>query len=271
VKIGLSSWAFRWAAGTRTFAPPQPLNHHDLLARAHALGAQVVQICDNMPLDHLDDAGLLALRRDSEARALTLEVGTASTRRQHLARFIGIARLLDARILRVVEDMKDWQPTVEDIAAELRSVLPACRQHDVTIAVENHTAIGVRDLARLVQLVGDPRLGVCLDTANSVARLEGWREATTTLAPHAVSLHLKDAVAEKKGVGFYVSGSMLGQGVVDLPWVLREVHAHGRSPNALYEAWMEFAHDGPATLRQEEQWIADGLAYLRAIAAPYIS
>ncbi len=265
MKIGLSSWAFRWAVGTKDFRPAHPLTHHDLLARASALGAEVVQICDNMPLDDLDDASLLRLREHAALLGLTLEVGTASARAEHLARFVEIARLLGARILRVVEDKKEWNPSLEDIAGALRSVLPACREHDVTIALENHTALGVRDLAQIERSVDDPHVGICLDTANSVARLEGWREVLDVLAPHTVSLHLKDATAQKRGVGFYISGAPLGEGIVDCAAVVRRVRANGRDANVLLEFWMEFTGDEETTLRQEEQWIASGLAYIRQI------
>jgi sugar phosphate isomerase/epimerase len=265
MKIGLSSWAYRYAAGTRDFSPPHPLTHLGLLERASALGAEVVQICDNMPLDHFDDASLTRLRAEAERRGIVLEVGTTDTRREHLARFVEIASLTGARILRVAENMTSWQPTVDDITAEISAVLPACRRHGVTIAVENHFSLGTRDLAQLMQKVNDEHAGICLDTVNSIARLEGWREAVTMLAPFTVSLHLKDAGAARTGVGFYIGGRVLGQGMVDFPAVLSEVKAQGRQPNALLELWMDPAQDGETTLRQEEQWIADSLAYMRRI------
>jgi sugar phosphate isomerase/epimerase len=218
-----------------------------------------------MSLDGLDDADLLRLRDSAQQLGLTLEVGTASTQAEHLARFVEIARLLGAHILRVVEDKKDWQPSSDDIVAALRTVLPACQQHDVTIALENHTALSIYELARIVRTVNDPHVGICLDTVNSVARLEGWREVVDTLCPYAVSLHLKDAIAQKRGVGFYISGAPLGQGLVDCPDVVRRVQANERDANVLLEFWMDYAGDMSTTLRQEEQWIVGSLAYLRQI------
>ena len=267
MKIGLSSWAFRWAAGTRDFRPAHPLTHQALLEKASTLGAEVVQICDNMPLDDLDDASLARLSDQAQRRGIVLEVGTTDTRREHMARFVEIAHLTGSHILRVVEDRQQWKPSLDDIVAELRALLPACHKYDVTVAIENHTSIGTRDLARLVQTVGDPHVGICLDTVNSIARLEGWREVVEVLAPYTVSLHLKDAVAVRQGVGFYIAGRPLGKGSVDLHAVMDELRANGRQPNALFEAWMDGAQDGDATLRQEEQWIAVSLVYMRQLIA----
>jgi len=265
MKIGLSSWAFRWAAGTRDFQPPRPLNHLGLLEEAQALGDEVVQICDNMPLDWLDDAALRALARAARDRGLELEVGTVDARSEHLLRFVEIARLTGARILRVAEDMRGWQPTLDDLAAEIRRVLPACREHDVTIAVENHFCLGSLELAQLMEKINDAHVGICLDTVNPIVRLEGWREAVRLLAPYTVSLHLKDAAAERRGIGFYVAGRPLGAGMVDFPAVLQELRDSGRDPNALLELWMDFAGDAETTLRQEEDWVVQSLAYMRRI------
>jgi sugar phosphate isomerase/epimerase len=218
-----------------------------------------------MPLDDLDPARLISLRQEAERRGIVLEVGTCSTRSAHLARFIEIAQISGAHVLRVTEDMRDWKPSLNDIAAEVRSVLPACRQHGITIAMENHFSLGAREMAQLVEMVGDSHFGICLDTVNSIARLEGWREVVNTLAPYAVSLHMKDAGVQRSGVGFQIEGRPLGQGMVDLPYVLAEVRRHGRDPNALLELWMDPAGDAESTVRQEERWIADSLAYMRQI------
>lgn len=265
MKAGVTSWAFRYAAGTKDFTPAQPLTHGELLVKAHWLGAQVVQICENMALDNASASELAALRQQAAELGLSLEVGTGGARRQRLARYIEIARALNARVLRVVEDMKDWKPAIEDIAAEVSAVLPACREHNVVIAIENHFSLGTRDLARLVRMVDDERFGVCLDTLNSIARLEGWREALETLVPYAVSLHVKDAASQRIGAGFHISGRPMGQGMIDFAAVLAAVRAHGRDPNVLVEGWMDTAGDAESTLRQEEKWIADGLAFVRPL------
>lgn len=266
VKIGLSSWAFRYAGGAPGIKPARPISHVELLERAQRLGAEVVQIGDNMPLDGLDERTLRNLAAQARRLGITLEVGTAGAQSANLSRYLQIATVLDARILRVVEDMEEWHPSVEDIAANIRAVLPDCRAQGVTIALENHFAIGSRDLARVVQLVDDPYVGICLDTLNSIARLEGWREVVSLLAPYAASLHIKDGVAVKGGgVGFYIAGCPLGQGMIDIPWVLQSLRSHGRDPNALLEFWMDPAEDEATTLRQEERWIAGSLQYLRML------
>ena len=268
MKIGLSSFAFRFAIGTRDFKPTRPLTIMGLLDKAKALGVDVIQVDDNLPYQQLDDAALRRLGEEARQRGLILELGAIGLQSERLQRFIEMCSLCGAHLLRVHEDNKRWQPTVADLIAQLKAVLPVCRQHDVTIALENHFWFGAREAAQIVQAVKDPLVGISLDTGNPVVRLEGWREAVQLLAPHAVSLHLKDLAAQRRGVGFYIAGRPLGKGIVDMPAVLRAVRAAGRDPHVLLELWMDFTQDEATTLRQEEEWAAESVAYARSIIQP---
>ena len=50
-KIGISSFAYCFACGSRPFTKPQhKMTPHDLIDRAAALGVDVVQFGDDMPL-----------------------------------------------------------------------------------------------------------------------------------------------------------------------------------------------------------------------------
>ncbi len=265
MKIGLCSYAFRWAIGTRDWRPTRPLTIIGLMDKAKALGVDVVQVDDNLPYQELDEAGLRQLGEEARQRGLILELGGIGLQSDRLRRLIQMCSLCGAHLLRVHEDKKRWQPTVADLIAHLTAVLPDCHRHNVTIALENHFWFGAREVAEIVRAVNDPMVGISLDTGNPVARLEGWREAVQLLAPYAVSLHLKDLATERRGVGFYVAGRPLGKGVIDMAAVLRAVRAAGRAPHVLLELWMDFAQDEATTLRQEEEWAAESVAYARSI------
>ena len=101
MKIGFGSYAFRWAIGTPDFVPAKPLSPIALLDKAAALGAQVVQICDNMPLDALSPGALTALAEYASDRGVTLELGIGHSRPDHLRCNVDVARQLDAHLLRV--------------------------------------------------------------------------------------------------------------------------------------------------------------------------
>jgi hypothetical protein len=71
-KVGISSFALRYAIDAST----NPLDPIGVLETAAVLGAEVVQICDNLPLAPLSDPELDALARRAADLGLELEVGT---------------------------------------------------------------------------------------------------------------------------------------------------------------------------------------------------
>lgn len=69
---------------------------------------------------------------------------------------------------------------------------------DVTLALETYEQVSTADLLTIVEAVGDPDLGICLDPANVVARLENPRETIDLCAEHVVNLHVKDFRFERQ-------------------------------------------------------------------------
>ena len=126
MRIGLASWAFRYSVGAPGVTPSHPLSHIEMAEAAAGLGAEVLQLCDNAPLHRLSTGELQALGAQARRSGLELEVGTSGARAANLLTYLDIAEILDARVLRVVEDMHDWTPSLADIAGELAQVLPRC-------------------------------------------------------------------------------------------------------------------------------------------------
>jgi sugar phosphate isomerase/epimerase len=263
VKIGIGSYAFRWAIGTQDARPAQPMTPEGMLDQAAALGAEVVQICDNVPLSDLPDGALDALAARADRLGLELEVGIRGSRPQQLARALEVAERLGARLLRVVLADGAWRPSPDEAAALLGDLLPDLRAAEVTLAIENHFHMAPTTLAELVRTIDDPRIGVCLDPLNSIALLVGVGETVAALAPLAVSLHVKDVTVTRQGAGWAIRGCRLGEGQAGIEGVLAAVYGAGRSPNVLVEGWMDRLDDEAATLALEEDWVRQGLAYLK--------
>lgn len=265
MKIGIGSYAFRWAIGTQNSVPPNPLTPLDLLEKAADLGAEVVQICDNLPLDGLPDSVLTGIAARAAQLNLILELGVKGSRPERLRRNLAVAERLGARLLRVVLTDAGWKPPFDEYVSIFTSLLPDLHAKDVTLAIENHFCLSPADLARLVKIIDDPLLGVCLDPLNSITMFVCPAETIATLAPFSVSVHVKNAVVTRPGAGFYIGGCPLDEGLLDVPSMLNAIRAAGRSPNLLVECWMDQLDDQAATLKQEEDWTRQGIAYLRQL------
>jgi sugar phosphate isomerase/epimerase len=100
---------------------------------------------------------------------------------------------------------------------------PVAKKHGVKIAVENHKDFRVPELLDLLKRVSSDRVGVTLDTGNSIALLEDPMRVVEALAPHTLTVHFKDVSAAEAPDGFLLSEVPLGEGFLDLPKVIETI------------------------------------------------
>lgn len=251
-KIGFSSFALRWhmAEGTSVFELP---------ALAQHLGAEVVQLCENTRLEQLSPCDVRELRESAEKAGIALEVGISGGSSVAIEEGIRSAEALGARILRSVVDSDGLSP--EDVAVNIRAVLPKLRSSGIILCLENHFRFSPAVLADIILGTEDENIAACLDPLNSMALLVGPEEAGRILGPLAGTAHIKDAVMARNGTGFVLSGRPIGRGMLDIGRFLA-----GLSPNTqsvLVEGWMDKMTDREQTLAEESAWLQSGLEFLR--------
>jgi len=259
MKLGIGSYTYGWAVAEGK------VSALDLIGRARSLGVGLVQLCDNLPADTYEPASLERIASAARAAGVRLEVGTRGSRPDHLARFAGVARRLDAAVLRVVIDDGEDRPGPEEVVGRLKSVTSELERSGVTLAIENHDRFRARALLEMVRGVASERVGICLDTANSIGALEGPEVVVETLGPYASCLHLKDfAVTRFPHLqGFTVEGRPLGGGMLDVPWLLSRLKAFGRAFNAIVEQWVPPEATKEETIRKERRWAEQSIAAAR--------
>lgn len=260
VRLALSTYTYPWSIGLPGHPPRAPMSHLDLLDRAVDLGVRVVQIADNRPLD---ESGVDALGRDAQERGIAVEIGTRGLG-PGLVRSARIAAALGATFVRVVVDTPENRPSPDQALDRLASFREQFRRLGLVLAIENHDRFRAHELADIVRRSGD-WVGVCLDTANSLGRLETVEHVVGVLGPFSVNLHLKDVTIRRhpSGLGFEVVGTPLGEGVVPLDWVLAELGRHGRVHSAALELWTPPADDLDATIAREHAWAARSVSWVR--------
>jgi 3-oxoisoapionate decarboxylase len=267
VKLGLGSYACAWEIGVPGHLPPSPLTAIGLVARASSLGLSLVQIADNLPLERFTLTELEDLRTQAARLGVDVEVGTRGISPPHLRQFLELCRYFRSPLLRVVVDTAADRPSPAGVVDTLRDFAPELVAAGVTLAIENHDRFAARTFADIVERVGSPNVGICLDTVNSFGALEGPAVVIDTLAPFVVNLHLKDFTIARLPhmMGFEVGGAPAGQGRLDVPSLLDALRRCGRNPNAILELWPPPESDPEATVAKEVQWAKDSVAYLRTL------
>jgi sugar phosphate isomerase/epimerase len=268
VKLGLSSYGVGWAVGVTGYPPPPtPLDAFGLVTLAHDLGLRLVQIADNLPLHALTADQRDALRRRADALGVAVEVGTRGLQHDHLMSYLEIAKAFGSSILRVVVDTADYHPDPAEVVERLRVLLPALQAANLVLAIENHDRFRARTLAEIITALDSPCVGICLDTVNSFGALEGPEVVVEVLGPFVVNLHIKEFVVRRvpHNMGFVVTGAPAGQGMLDIPWLLRTLQGYGRSFNAVIETWLDPLPDTAATIALERAYVEQSVAYLRSL------
>ena len=233
--IAIASYAARWGERLHTAKHAKWGDALDVLDHCHAIGAAGVQIGVR------DWAGGFAgkVRERREATGLYLEGQVQLPRDEkdvdrfaedlRAAREAGITILRTAAGNRRYEDFdsaEGFRKFQDGAWRSLTLAEPLLKRHGVTLAVENHKDWRVADLLDLLKRLGSERVGVTLDTGNSIALLEDPMEVVKALAPQAQSVHIKDMGVAEYEEGFLLSEVPLGEGFLDLPRIIETCRRH---------------------------------------------
>ena len=233
--IAIASYAARWGARLQTAKHPRWKDALDVLGHCRSIGAGGLQIGVR------DWAGdfVANVRERREAMGLYLE-GQISLPRDEkdlerldgdvrAAKEAGITVLRTAAGNRRYEDFDTAEGFEKFKANAWRSLAlcePVLGRHGVVLAIENHKDWRVPDLLETLKRLGSERVGVTLDTGNSIALLEDPMAVVEALAPHALSIHLKDMGVREYEEGLLLSEVPLGEGFLDLGRIVETCRRH---------------------------------------------
>lgn len=269
MELGIGSYTYGWAIGVPGHAPARPLDEQGLLDRAVRHGVRLVQVCDNLPLAQLPTARLYRFADRARDEGIQVEVGSRGLNRDAVMEMIGLARRVDARLIRFVIDGPSFHPAPAEVIRTLRDVKPLL--DGMVLGLENHDRFPARTLRGIVEEAGSTSVGICLDTANSLGAGEGLATVISELAPSTVNLHIKDFRIARVPhlMGFTVEGRPAGEGMLDLGWVMGEVGRSGRCATAVLELWTPPEPSVDLTVAKEELWAARSLEYLKPFFVPH--
>lgn len=182
-----------------------------------------------IPLPDCSDALLLA-REELARLGLQAVVATGGTDPEHLRGMLAAARALEARVVRTVlsrvlcgerQQLADWRQHLEASLQNFRAVISEFEEAAVALSVENHQDLDSDDSLWLCEQIGSDFFGLTLDTGNPLAVGEDILEYARRVSFFVKDLHLKDYRVYATANGFTLFRCALGEGVVDLPALLK--------------------------------------------------
>jgi 3-oxoisoapionate decarboxylase len=182
---------------------------------------------------HLGGRGVERMDRVRERLArsgMSLEVDTSGTAPDHMRTMIDVAARMGAASLRTyTRHIGTPAEMMERTIADLRAIMDHADRADITVIIENHEDFTGPELARIVEAVGHPRLGILYDYGNSQMVLEDPGEALDAVLPHVRAVHVKDHVMVRpEDAGrLTVAGVPIGSGALPVEHLTRRLLDHG--------------------------------------------
>lgn len=157
---------------------------------------------------------LAAIHEACAERGLTMELETSGTEIEHLHELIHAAAAIGADGLRTYTR---YDGSTDDIALrtvfDLIRAAPMAADHGVTVLVENHEDFDGATLARIMESVDHPSIGLLYDYGNSQMLGEDPLECLEVMGPWVKSAHVKDhVITSSASGGLIVQGVPIGTG-----------------------------------------------------------
>jgi len=235
----------------------------DLCERFWAGGMQL----DLSQLESHEPAYLKALRDRVEGAGLWLELSVpfrylespeAYAEMATMASALGVDRirvaLLYGRRYESFDTREAWTAFDEKWRRQLAAIKPVIERHPIRVGIENHKDFTAGELAELLRRLDSPQIGATVDFGNNVSLLEAPLDTIRTLAPFAVTTHVKDMAVRRSDGGFELSEVPLGRGLVPLADAVRLLRE--ARPDVRFCLEMITRDPLPVPYRTDRYWIA---------------
>ena len=204
-----------------------PLNY---LEHCHQIGAGGA----HMEIGIRDEQYVRKLRSNAETYEMFIEGSEGLPRnRSDVERFEKVVRTIKgagAKVIRIFfggrryeqfDRAEQYKAFAERSWKSLQLAEPVAAKHGIRLAIENHKDWRIPDMLSILQRISSEYVGVCVDTGNSFALLEDSMDVVEAYAPWCFATHLKDMAAAEYEDGFLLADVPLGEGLLDLPKIVR--------------------------------------------------
>jgi 3-oxoisoapionate decarboxylase len=274
MKLGLHTYTLHlWGLGQNwgIVADPRPkeINLLQLMDKAVEWGLDGLHItgCD---LETKDDRRLEEVKEAAASRNLYLEYNCSRNEEfdprlsDGVRDGIRIAQKLGADLAKLSLDIRRpgplygscFHPEVMrqlcDCHDEVVAVLPFLERNGIRLALENHTETFADEILWLIDKIGHPLVGACVDTVNSMGVLENPETAVRKLAPVAFANHFCDHKLDRDQFGIRFHGVALGDGDIDCLKVYNTIRELSPTDRITFEIEWDMGEDSLAVAREKE-------------------
>ena len=202
----------------------------DILEHCRSLGLGAVRM--NLPSTDLAD--VRQLRTKIEGYGMRVIIGLAPPKepgavadfetRVRAVSELGAVTTHASFTARRYEEFETFEAFKASFERHQRSVElaePILRKHKVKLAIENHKGWRAAEHAAWIKRLGSEWVGACFDFGNNISLCEDPADTLRLLAPVTIYVSFKDMAVEPYDEGFLLSEMALGDGMLDLPAMVK--------------------------------------------------
>jgi 3-oxoisoapionate decarboxylase len=240
---------------------------------------------DDGVLENLDPSFVKEVGASAKEKNLYLEynmsmdLGNIDTGIQHdLKNGLNTALDLGADVIKVGMDLarpsprtgSEFDPRVmpyfKETVKRLKDVAPMAEEYGIRFAIENHCDSFSKEILWILNEVGHPFVGACVDTVNAWHMGENPMEAIENLTPVAFTNHFRDNRIEFRRDGFQVTGVATGDGDIDMKKAYELIKIYSPTNRINIETDMGISLENKETaLRLEIETVKKCIDYCRNI------
>jgi 3-oxoisoapionate decarboxylase len=213
----------------------------DILEHCRGLGLGAVR----MSLPSPDLAAVGQLRKKIEGYGMRVIISLAPPKEQgavadYEARVRAVSELgavtthasFTARRYEEFDTFEAFKASFERHQRSVELAEPILRKHKVKLAIENHKGWRAAEHVAWIKRLGSEWIGACYDFGNNLSLCEDPADTLKLLAPVTIYVSFKDMAVEPYDDGFLLSEMALGEGMLDLPAMVRTLQQ--KDPNMIF-------------------------------------
>jgi sugar phosphate isomerase/epimerase len=279
MKVGIDSYCYHRYFGEVYPDQADPgvrWTFQDFVRRAGELGVDGVSL-ESCFFESLEPGYLSEIKAVLDERGLErvlawghpdgLEAGRNETACREMNTLIPKAQFMGADIMRIVASSLMFRhephgPQIEAVVKMLRASVKIAADNGVVLALENHIDYTSAEIEEILQRVDSEALKVNFDTGNTLRMMEDPVAAARRLGPYTVATHTKDLDAcrhVRPEEWYFFSSVPVGTGLIDMPGVVRALHASG------YTGVLAVESDHHKDNQDEDALVAQSVAYLKQL------
>lgn len=271
MKVGLGSFAYRWAIGRDYYKPPVLMSIDQFISKAVSLGVNGVMIFNNFKLESFFIEDINRIRKLLENKRMFIETGARGRNLDYFLSVLKVTQEFGAKLMRIVYDI-DHNVSKEEIkyqieAAKLcfKKLLDESRKYGIVLAIENHFDMYVEEIRSILEYFDDDNIGACIDITNSIPNIEKPEYVIYRLLPYAKSFHFKDYKIEYSPEGYIIKGVALGDGKINFQNLISIIKKKNFRGSICLELYIDRKDTFEETIAFEEECVKKSVRFAKKI------